>query len=127
MMDIVYNEQKGSSKYFILLIMTDGSITDEDDTINAIIDASELAMSIVIVGVGSHDFADMNKLDGDTSVDSLLTYNGKTASRDIVQFVPVRNFSLDTIAVDLPAAVLQKIPQQFTEYMNKNGFQPLQE
>ncbi len=46
----VQNAQPGT-KYSILLILTDGEITDMDDTRRAIIDASHLPVSIIIVGV----------------------------------------------------------------------------
>jgi hypothetical protein len=46
-------------------------------------------MSIVIVGVGTEDFAQMDELDAD---DGLLKVRGKEAAADIVQFVPFRNF-----------------------------------
>ena len=38
--------------YFVLLILTDGEITDFDATVESIVDASGLPMSIIIVGVG---------------------------------------------------------------------------
>ena len=43
--------------YFVLLICTDGVITDFNHTVDAIIDASSLPMSIIIVGVGDADFS----------------------------------------------------------------------
>ena len=42
--------------YLILLIITDGIITDMDDTKHEIVKASSLPMSIIIIGVGSADF-----------------------------------------------------------------------
>ncbi|NWY36831.1 CPNE1 protein, partial [Sylvia atricapilla] len=47
--------QQGA-QYFILLIITDGQITDLDQTRQAIVNASKLRMSIIIVGVGEADF-----------------------------------------------------------------------
>ena len=73
--------------YYVLLIITDGIITDMPNTMNAVIDASYLPMSIIIVGVGDADFDAMDALDAD---DSLLAYGNKKALRDIVQFVPYR-------------------------------------
>lgn len=52
-------------QYFILLMLTDGEISDMADTIRAIIRASRLPMSIIIVGVGNADFSAMNQLDCD--------------------------------------------------------------
>lgn len=71
-------------KYVILLVLTDGVINDLELTKQAIIDASHHPLSIIIVGVGAADFSEMHELDSD---DALLSAGGKTAVRDIVQFV----------------------------------------
>lgn len=47
-------------------------------------------MSIIIVGVGPADFKAMELLDGDDGL--LRSTAGEAVSRDIVQFVPFRNF-----------------------------------
>lgn len=60
------------------------------DTKHAIVQASKLPMSLIIVGVGNADFSDMNELDGDNGV--LKSPTGEQAWRDIVQFVPFREF-----------------------------------
>lgn len=52
-------------QYFILLMLTDGEISDMPDTIKAIVRASRLPMSIIIVGVGNADFSAMDRLDCD--------------------------------------------------------------
>ncbi len=54
-----------TQQYFILLMLTDGAISDMADTVRAIIDASFLPMSIIIVGVGTANFDNMNQLDAD--------------------------------------------------------------
>ena len=74
----------------MLLIITDGVITDMERTLAAIVYASNLPMSIIIVGVGAADFTAMDILDGDEGV--LKAPNGERARRDIVQFVPFRKF-----------------------------------
>ena len=58
--------------FFVLLIVTDGVITDMDATKQAIIENSNLPFSIIIVGVGGADFDAMEELDSD---DSLLSFN----------------------------------------------------
>jgi Copine len=72
------------------LIITDGIISDMADTISAIVYASSLPYSIIIVGVGPADFSAMDALDCDTGM--LRDKNGYVAQRDIVQFVPFRQF-----------------------------------
>ena len=54
------------------------------------VQASKLPMSIIIVGVGNADFAAMEFLDGDSR--TLRSHTGEEAARDIVQFVPFREF-----------------------------------
>ena len=54
----------------------------------AIVEASAYPMSIIIVGVGEADFEAMEELDGDAV---RVSYRGKLAQRDIVQFVPYRS------------------------------------
>jgi len=106
--------------YLILLIITDGEITDLPETIREIIESSYLPMSIVIVGVGSGtDFGKMNFLDGDTN---LLRNGTRVALRDIVQFVPFNRFNGNLPA--LAAATLAEIPFQFLSYMKMNNIKP---
>lgn len=52
--------------------------------------ASYQPLSIIIVGVGNADFTDMQILDGDDGV--LRSPKGEPVLRDIVQFVPFRDF-----------------------------------
>merc|ERR1719412_32674 len=116
------------SQYFILLIVTDGIITDMAQTKTAIVDASTLPMSIIIVGVGGADFDAMEELDGDTV--RLTNPMGKAACRDIVQFVPYRNFlglgrgGNDMAGLQLAKEVLAEIPEQFVGYMKANKIVP---
>ena len=120
--------QHDPSNYFVLLIITDGIITDLDATKKAVIYASDLPLSIIIVGVGSEDFSAMDELDSD---DQLLTHNGQTAKRDIVQFVEMQKFVSGggshhaTWNKDLLAReVLAEIPEQLVSYMRAKKFKP---
>lgn len=54
-----------SQQYFVLLMLTDGVLSDMNETKQAIIRASRLPMSIIIVGVGNANFASMRELDAD--------------------------------------------------------------
>ncbi|XP_069695299.1 copine-8-like isoform X2 [Periplaneta americana] len=115
------------SQYFILLIITDGVITDMQQTKQAIVRASGLPMSIIIVGVGGADFEAMDELDGDVVQ---LSYKGVKAQRDIVQFVPFRNFQShrDIVAAKayLAKEVLAEIPDQVVGYMKSRNIRPRQ-
>ena len=49
------------------MIITDGVITDFQATVDQIVRASDLPMSILIVGVGEADFDQMEQLDADVT------------------------------------------------------------
>uniref|UniRef100_A0A674JEX4 Copine 8 n=1 Tax=Terrapene triunguis TaxID=2587831 RepID=A0A674JEX4_9SAUR len=117
---------KDGSQYFILLIITDGVISDMAQTKESIVNASKLPMSIIIVGVGPAEFDAMEELDGDVV---RVSSRGKYAERDIVQFVPFRDYidrsgnhilSMARLAKD----VLAEIPDQFLSYMRVRGIKP---
>uniref|UniRef100_A0A3P9CMM3 Copine 4 n=1 Tax=Maylandia zebra TaxID=106582 RepID=A0A3P9CMM3_9CICH len=112
---------KEAMQYFILLILTDGVITDMADTREAIVQASHLPMSIIIVGVGNADFSDMQMLDGDDGI--LRSPKGEPVLRDIVQFVPFRNFKHASPAA-LAKSVLAEVPNQVVDYYNSKGIKP---
>lgn len=61
-----------------------------DQTKNLIVQNSKLPISIIIVGIGNSDFANMVALDGDSG---LFDSKGNKCPRDIVQFVPFNKFS----------------------------------
>lgn len=112
------------SQYFVLLIITDGIITDMESTKWAIINASIYPMSIIIVGVGDEDFSSMEALDSD---DGLLQHGGKVAARDIVQFVELRKFVTKDRLWDkalLAKDVLAEIPDQVTGWMKMKNIAP---
>ncbi|KAI9105421.1 Copine-domain-containing protein [Phlyctochytrium arcticum] len=112
-------EEGTGSHYSVLLIITDGEITDMPATVDAIVRASTLPLSIVIVGVGNADFTKMHVLDGD---DEPLVSNGVRCQRDIVQFVPYRDVAGNTHK--LAKEVLAEIPDQFVGFMRLKGIKP---
>uniref|UniRef100_A0A452DQQ5 Copine-5 n=1 Tax=Capra hircus TaxID=9925 RepID=A0A452DQQ5_CAPHI len=102
------------SQYSVLLIITDGVISDMAQTKEAIVNVS---------GVWGRA---MVELDGD---DVRISSRGKLAERDIVQFVPFRDYvdrtgnhvlSMARLARD----VLAEIPDQLVSYMKAQGIRP---
>lgn len=90
-----------------------------DQTIDKIVRASDLPLSIIIVGVGNANFDNMSRLDGDNG---LYGSNGVMARRDIVQFVPFREVKMDG---DLLAReLLAELPGQVVQYMSLIGKPP---
>merc|ERR1711997_1040486 len=110
--------------------VTDGIITDMEQTKSAIVDAALLPISIIIVGVGGADFDAMEELDGDTV--RVTDQRGRIASRDIVQFVPMRNFlgiggpNSECAGAYLAKEILAEIPEQFVTFMKSKNIIPRQ-
>uniref|UniRef100_A0A7N6AG22 C2 domain-containing protein n=1 Tax=Anabas testudineus TaxID=64144 RepID=A0A7N6AG22_ANATE len=114
------------SQYFVLLMITDGVISDMAQTKEAVVNAAALPMSIIIVGVGPAEFDAMEELDGD---EVRVSSRGRLAERDIVQFVPFRDYidrsgnqvlSMARLAKD----VLAEIPDQLLSFMKSRGIEP---
>nr|XP_004235846.1 protein BONZAI 1-like isoform X1 [Solanum lycopersicum] len=108
-------------KYFVLLIITDGVITDLQETKDALVQAADLPLSILIVGVGGADFKEMEILDADKG-ERLESTTGRVAVRDIVQFVPLRDVQNGDVSV--VQSLLAELPSQLLEYMRSRKIQP---
>uniref|UniRef100_A0A673M9D0 Copine-9-like n=1 Tax=Sinocyclocheilus rhinocerous TaxID=307959 RepID=A0A673M9D0_9TELE len=120
------SEVTDGSQYFVLLIITDGVISDMVQTREAVVTAASLPMSIIIIGVGPAEFDAMEELDGD---EVRVSSRGRAAERDIVQFVPFRDYidrsgnqvlSMARLAKD----VLAEIPDQLLSFMKSRGIEP---
>ena len=113
-------QQGNKSNYHILMILTDGVINDMNETVDAVVEASYLPISIIIIGIGYADFSNMNTLDADDEI--LIDSNGRKADRDLVQFVPFNKFMND--GRKLAAEVLEEIPRQIVEYYQHQKMPP---
>jgi len=109
------SQRIGQQAYKILLILTDGAVTDVEQTKRAIHAASDAPLSIVIVGIGSADFSAMQELDDFLANDTSL--------RDIVQFVEFSPHAFDKSS--LTRATLEEIPDQLVDYFYNRGIMPL--
>uniref|UniRef100_A0A183C470 C2 domain-containing protein n=1 Tax=Globodera pallida TaxID=36090 RepID=A0A183C470_GLOPA len=122
---------ENGSRYCVLLIVTDGAITDFEETKEEIVKASALPLSIIVIGVGYDTFEEMKVLDSDKR---LLSSHKKFAKRDIVQFVQMRKFlpphrsltdqELATAKAKLAKEVLFEVPAQLIGYMKSKGIYP---
>ncbi|KAL3104226.1 hypothetical protein niasHS_002253 [Heterodera schachtii] len=144
---------ENGSRYCVLLIVTDGAITDFEETKEEIVkvftgsfipyalspltvspphlSASALPLSIIVIGVGYDTFEEMKVLDSDRR---LLSSHKKFAKRDIVQFVQMRKFlpphrslteqELATAKAKLAKEVLFEVPAQLIGYMKSKGICP---
>jgi hypothetical protein len=106
--------------YNILMILTNGVINDMDDTIDSLVEASYMPVSVIIIGIGNRDFGNMDILDADDK--PLFDRSGRKAARDLVQFVPFYEFEND--GKKLASQVLEEIPKQVVEYYKLIGMPP---
>ncbi len=89
---ILYAEsEQNSTNYYVLILMTDGQINDSDETIDRIVKASSLPLSIIVVGVGDKDFSLIEELDSDRQL--LKSQKGETCERDVVDFIRLDRFN----------------------------------
>ena len=107
-------------EYNILLILSTGVINDLQQTIDVLVEASLLPLSVVIVGIGDGDFKNMETLDGD--IFPLTSSKGKKRIRDIVQFVRFSEFKNDMEKLSME--VLAEIPRQVLEFYTIKNLKP---
>ena len=106
--------------YNILMILTDGQISDMQMTIDELVEASFLPISVIIVGIGNGNFGNMDILDADEN--PLYDSRKRKADRDLVQFVPFNDYKNDP--PKLAEQVLEEIPRQVIEYFQHKGIKP---
>ena len=114
--------KKYENHYYILLILTDGEVNDIKDTIDIIVEASVLPLSIVVIGIGPGKFNFMEVLDGDEQ--KLTDSRGIVRKRDIVQFIEFNKFKKNKSYMnesDFAEEVLKEIPRQIDEYYSLCG------
>lgn len=92
-----------------------------DATINSLIRAAYLPLSIIIIGIGNADFTQMEILDGDNG---LVNQRGESCARDLVQFVPFNQFKNNPIL--LAQNVLYELPAQLCQYYKMVNIVPMQ-
>jgi len=108
------------NNYFVLLLLTNGVVTDMRATVAAIVRASVLPMSIICVGVGGGDFGDLRLIDGK---DRPVNLDGAIAARDIVQVVEYRQHAAGQRGA-LARQVLGGVPRQVQAWMAHHRGQP---
>merc|ERR1740124_187453 len=106
-------QSQGKQSYTILLILTDGSVSDPAATAEVLRQASAAPLSVVIVGIGNADFSAMQFLD-----------DCAQGEGDIAQFVPFNSYR--NHGVELTSQTLREIPTQLVNYFwKRNRIPPL--
>ena len=106
--------------YDILLILTNGNIKDEIETINNIVESSFLPISIIIVGIGNGDFGYMDSFDENEEI-LINNSNNLKCNRNNIKFIYFNQY-LKKEENKLTEEILKDIPKQITEYyQNKNN------
>lgn len=104
--------QKGGQTYTVLLILSDGAVSDVEAAAATLKQVSGAPLSIVIMGVGGADFSSMQFLDD----------SSKPGERDIAQFVAFNQHASSSSA--LSSATLKEVPDQLVGYFQSKGVQP---
>ncbi|VDM57320.1 unnamed protein product [Angiostrongylus costaricensis] len=90
--------------YFVLLILTDGGLTNPRRTVDAIVDCSVHPMSIIAVGIGtSRDFANVKALESPV----LKHSDGRQLIRQNFQFIPFEDLDTDDAVALIPLQIAQ--------------------
>lgn len=110
--------EKTNGVYTVVMILTDGMISDLQNTIDSIVECSRYPLSIIIVGIGNADFSSMETLDGDDM--PLTDSQGRSVARDIVQFVPFKEVGNDEDK--LRELVLMELPGQIETFYTQRKF-----
>ena len=111
-----FNVTQENQKYLVLVILTDGVLNDPEATVAALQAASDVPLSVIIIGVGEADFTTINLIDGDK-------IKRKQGVRDICQFVPYKKFISEGV-IALAEEVLREVPTQCLEFMASKKILP---
>ena len=110
----ISRQQLKPLSYTILLLLTDGAVSDVEATKRTLQSVADAPLSIVIVGIGNADFSAMKFLD---DFEKRNDFN-----RDIVQFVEFRHHEHDRTS--LTRATLDEIPDQLVNFFTQRGIMP---
>lgn len=108
-----YNENKW--QYGILIILTDGLVTDMKLTKEAIVACCNEPLSIIIIGIGGENFKEMRVLDS-----KQRPIKGST--RDLVTFVRYRDCENDPER--LARNIFKELPSQIDKFYRKKKIKP---
>lgn len=111
-------------EYHILLIIADGQITPNcvDDTVDAIVEASQFPLSIVVVGVGDGPWDKMEEFDDELPARKFDNFQFVNFNKIIGQAQVYKNF--EERGAHFAVHALMEIPEQYLfiqKYISKKN------
>jgi len=115
-------------RYFVLLVLTDGDIEDQEEVVRQIRECIGIPLSVIFVGIGvSQDFKFLRELAKD--IGQILKLDGdegeaqrELALRQLVHFIAFKDHADDPS--NLSAATLAHLPRDVVRYYMANGVKP---
>lgn len=104
-------ENRGHRRYMVLLILTDGNVSDLEATRRKIRAVSQTPISIIIVGIGDADFSAMRNLQNPSDAEG--------SERLIVTFIRFKEHQHNPNS--FARAALEMVPNQLAEYFGLTG------
>lgn len=140
-----HQDKRNYKIYTLLVILTDGDVSDQQATVDKIVECSVYPLSVVLIGVGQNNFEfleylesavrtnnateddkkkkkDKEKKNSKKRLMRLRSSQGKDAFRRIVRFVYYQNYIGKH--KELEEAILRDVPRQMTEFYNLMKFDP---
>lgn len=108
--------------YSTLVILSTGCVSDIRESIEAICQAEDTPLSIVVIGIGQGDMTPINELAGGED-GQLFHQNGVKVQRQIVNFVALDDFHGNTR--ECVSEALHEVPEQFVQHFVNSGVQPM--
>jgi len=108
--------------YYLLVIVTDGQVKDELETINAIVESANVPMSTVVIGMGPHeDHSFLKDLSQEVTrirrlkaPDGVLKRGTAAEQRQVVHYVPYQMY--EDSPEELAGAALADVPREVVGY-----------
>jgi hypothetical protein len=111
-----WNESK---TYSVLMILSDGMIDDLSDALDVIRNASSVAMSFIVIGIGDQPFTDLKNLG---SSKWMGVFDDSWGYRDSCHFLAFRDYAHDVPR--LAANLLSALPKQVEHFCRMWRFDP---
>lgn len=106
-----------SSKYYIVIVLTDGKLDYGLSTIETLVKTSSAAMSVILVGIGDGDFKFFDELRPDN-----IRKNGAIPDREFIKCVTLKDYR-DRMH-ELPRDSLKGVPDQILQFLALRNIEP---